>query len=113
MEEARLSDLVGNGVLAGASRGQLRIAARIDAAGNVLESRGEAGEVAGLADLAAHVGQVAQLIGGELGLGRFMALQSLDGQEQIVIGAEQSGELLAVCGPRQAAWDALWRRLDL
>jgi len=91
-------------------RQQFPIAARVDAAGNLRDSRGQAGE---LGDLAAYVRELAQLVGGELGLGRFIGLQSIDAEEQIVIGADQNGELLAVRGPRHAPATALCRLLDL
>jgi hypothetical protein len=86
------------------------LAVRIDAAGNVLESQGDLGE---LASIAAYVSQVAQLVGGELGLGRFMALHAVDDSQQIIIGAEPSGETMALCGPRHLAATALCNRLGL
>jgi len=86
------------------------LAVRVDAAGNVLDHRGDAGD---LAAAAAYVSQVAQLVGGELGLGRFMALHAVDGSQQIIIGADPGGETLAVCGPRHLASTALRSRLDV
>jgi len=86
------------------------LAVRVDAAGNVLEIRGDAGD---LAAVAAYVSQVAQVVGGELGLGRFMALHAVDGSQQIIIGADPSGETLAVRGPRHLASTALRTRLDV
>ncbi|HEY6559695.1 MAG TPA: DUF4388 domain-containing protein [Polyangiaceae bacterium] len=71
----------------------LELAVRLDARGNVLNSRGE---TADFADLVAYAARLAQLIGSDLGMDRLVAAECTCERSRYLIHVEDSGQVLAL-----------------
>jgi hypothetical protein len=83
---------------------------RVDAQGNVIESRGDVEE---LAAVAAYAGRLAVLVGQGLGMDAFTAMERAIGQTHCFIVARPGGELVAVLAPVTSDIAALRKRCGL
>ncbi len=87
------------------------VAVRLSSDGGVLEDRGDAEELVGLAAYGVHL---AEQIGGLLGLQRFVALEyPWHDAGRLVICAAPDGSTIAVCGRRDANFAGIRQQLGL
>ena len=83
---------------------------RLDSKGNIIANRGAPEE---LADIVAYAARLTALIGDELGLDKFRALECQYAEQRCVSFFADNGDLISVLAPSRADLSALKRRLQL
>ena len=89
---------------------QVRAAVRIDPAGNVVSSKGEAGE---LSQIAAYAARLAELVGDGLGMQGLVSVEVAQHHSRTLIFKEKSGNTFALCAAPEADLSQVRERLGL
>lgn len=90
---------------------QVRAAVRIDPAGNVLSSKGEA--VAELAQVAAYAARLAELVGDGLGMRGLLSVEVTQQRSRTIIYKEKTGNTFALSASPDADLSQVRERLGL
>ena len=89
---------------------QVRAAVRIDPAGNVVSSKGEAGE---LSQIAAYAARLAELVGDGLGMQGLVSVEVAQHHSRTLIFKEKNGNTFALSAAPDADLSQVRERLGL